>query len=212
MEYATYHLKMDAPFFFSGDDVEGDYWHEYCFSIMMSTDAESEVKVGHMRVSKLNWGSAQMRSMTLFDAFDVHTMETAACYDVVFDEKGNIRKRFQDDGNGLFEFLTSDFHYLEEIQIYEKYSGRGLVGKAIAIYLENFASPSDAVYFKGFPLQHDDSGKHAQVTRKFKGSLKTCQSKLCRYYESQGFRRIGKTEHFFFVADDFLSKRDNEVF
>ena len=35
----------------------------------------------------------------------------------------------------------------------------------------------------------------------------TCQAKLCRYYERQGFRRIGKTEHFFFVVDDFLSMR-----
>lgn len=63
------------------------------------------------------------------------------------------------------------------------------------------------VYFKGFPLQFDDSGRSEPLARKFKGSFKTCQAKLCRYYENQGFRRIGKTEHFSFVVDDFLSKR-----
>lgn len=71
---------------------------------MISRDGEDAVKVGHMKVSKLNVGAVERDRVSLFEAFDQHSM-------------------------------------------------------------------------------------------------------LCRYYESQGFRRIGKTEHFFFVVDDFLSMR-----
>lgn len=206
MDYEVVNLVIDDGVFWGCSD-QSDYWNVYGFSIMTSRDGEDAVKVGHMKVSKLNVGTVERDQVSLFEAFDQHSIETSECYDEVFDEKGNVRAKFQDERYGLGNWLINDFHFLESISIDERYRGRGLVGKATAIYLENFANSSDVVYFKGIPLQFDASGKSEPLSQKFKGSLKTCQSKLCRYYESQGFRRIGKTEHFFFVVDDFLSKR-----
>lgn len=203
------YLMMENVSLHEGIHSEGDYWHEYRFSIMLSNgDGESE-KAGHLCVSKLNWGAAHRNHISLFDAFDVHSMETAHCYDVVFDEKGGIRKAFQDECYDLMEWLVNDFHFLESITVDERFRGRRLAARAMAAYLENFANSSDVVYLKAFPLQYDTSGKIEPITREFKGDFKTCQEKLCKYYARVGFRRIGKTEHFFFVADDFLDETES---
>ena len=138
-------------------------------------------------------------------AFDYYSAETAECYDVLFDDDGNLRKKFWDSCHGQYGNLTTDFHFLERIEIDAKYKGNGHVGVATRIYLENFANKDDVVYFKAFPLQYEAKicdDKHYK--RSFNGTFKTCQIKLCNYYETLGFRRIKQSPHFFFVVDAFL--------
>ena len=138
-------------------------------------------------------------------AFDDFSMEASECYDVLFTKKGDLRKAFWDQYYGLEEFFARDFHFLERIEVNENFKGNDIAGIATRIYLENFANADDVAYLKAFPLQHESQFNDKPYNREFKGDLKSSQSKLCRYYEHLGYRRIGKTEHFFFVVDQFLS-------
>ena len=208
-DYVTWvRLELMNPFF--GVFVD-ETWTSLKFRILLDveegwSDSDYE-EIGKMEALKFNRGVAEREGLSLFTAFDDFRMETAECYDVVFDKNGNIRKKFQDPYYGVDDYLLEDFHILFSIELDERYKGQGLVGHVTRIYLENFANSNDLVYLKAFPLQFDAARKGHPLARKFSGAFATCQSRLCKYYESLGFRRIGKTNHFFFVADHFLSGR-----
>lgn len=191
-------------------ELSEDPWLRNEFRICADDENEVRHEVGSMKVYKLNYSEMSRRGVPLWMAFDDLSMETSQCYDVVFTKKGDLRRAFWHEYYGLEEYFARDFHFLDRIEINEEFKGYGIAGKATQIYLENFANGEDAVYFKAFPLQYEGQFHDKPYGRKFDGGFKTAQSKLCSYYESQGFRRIGKTEHFFFVVDDFMSKRVRE--
>jgi hypothetical protein len=180
-------------------------WIKHEFNVMVRVDDEKEVVAGQLLVYKLNVGNVIRQNRSLFDAFDCFSQEAYDCYVKVFDDNEEVRKAFQDERCGLYDVLTDDFHLLSMIEIDEAFKGNGLAGIAIQIYLENFANGSDVAYFKAFPLQHGVANGES-YKRTFRGGLKTCEAKLCEYYQRLGFRRIGKTSDFFFVVDDFLEK------
>jgi hypothetical protein len=180
-------------------------WIKHEFNILVCKDNEKEVVAGRLLVYKLNVGNVIRQNCSLFDAFDCFSQEAYDCYVKVFDDKEEVRKAFQDERCGLYDVLTDDFHLLSMIEIDEAFKGNSLAGIAIQIYLENFANGSDVAYFKAFPLQHGVANGES-YKRTFRGGLKTCEVKLCEYYQRLGFRRIGKTSDFFFVVDDFLDK------
>lgn len=183
-------------------------WIKHEFNVMVRVDDEKEVVAGQLLVYKLNVGNVIRQNRSLFDAFDCFSQEAYDCYVKVFDDNEDVRKAFQDERCGLYDVLTDDFHLLSVIEIDEAFKGNGLAGIAIQIYLENFANGSDVAYFKAFPLQHGVANGES-YKRTFRGGLKTCEAKLCEYYQRLGFRRIGKTSDFFFVVDDFLDKWQN---
>lgn len=180
-------------------------WIKHEFNVMVRVDDEKEVVAGRLLVYKLNVGNVIRQNRSLFDAFDCFSQEAYDCYVKVFDDNEEVRKAFQDERCGLYDVLTDDFHLLSMIEIDEAFKGNSLAGIAIQIYLENFANGSDVAYFKAFPLQF---GKEEECprSRRFNGDFESCEAKLCAYYQSLGFRRIGKTTDFFFVVDDFLEK------
>lgn len=180
-------------------------WMEHEFDIVVYDNDGVEAVAGHMSVHKLNIGDAMRQKLSLDMVFDDFSQGASDCYMAIFDNEGYIRKRFQDEYYGQMEDLFNDFHLLNRVEIDEAFKGKGLVGIATQIYLENFANGSDVAYFKAFPLQYEGNDK--PYKRRFTGDLKSCEKKLCTYYQSLGFRRIGKTPHFFFVVDDFLDKR-----
>ena len=182
-----------------------DPWIRYSFDILLDEEDGPGQIVGSMQVSKLNIGEVYRRHIPLWEVFDDYSAETAECYCVVFDKRGKLRKHFRCSEYGQEDYLTNDFHFLNRIEIDESFKGEGLVGIATQIYLENFANGSDVAYMKAFPLQFEANAK--PYKRQFFGAYKECLAKLCKYYEKLGFRRIGKTEHFFFVVDHFLSQR-----
>ena len=209
IDYHRIGLRLHNPEFglLSGRE---DPWIRNVFDICVYDDGySSSIKIGTMQVSKLSMSDVNRRGISLLMAFDDYSAETLECYNVVFDEDGNMRKPFWHEYYGQEEYLANDFHFLERIEIGEEHKGHGIVAVATQIYFENFANGNDVAYFKAFPLQHELScdSKSNPYKRAFKGSLKNNQTKLCKYYERLGFRRIDKTEHFFFVVDDFLSKR-----
>lgn len=186
---------------------EDEPWVRSRFQIVAyDLEMEKRLNVGGMRVYKLNYDAMARNKISLCRAFDDLSMESSECYGVLFDKNGDLKKRFWDERYGLEGWFSRDFHFLSRIEIDERYKGCGIAGQATRIYLENFANGDDVAYLKAFPLQHEEVCEKKPYTRMFSGSLKECQSKLCCYYEKLGFRRIGKTEHFFFVVDDFLSR------
>ena len=186
---------------------EDDPWIRYSFDILLNDEDNPGQIVGSMQASKLSYGEMSRRGVPLGMAFDDLSMEASACYDVIFTKKGDLRKAFWDPYYGLEEYFARDFHFLERIEISENFKGNGIAGIATQIYLENFANYDDVAYLKAFPLQHECQFHDKPYNREFKGDFKVNQARLCRYYERLGFRRIGKTEHFFFVVDHFLSQR-----
>ncbi len=186
-------------------------WASFQFRVMLHVGegwADSDyAEIGKMEALKFNRGVAERSHSSLFSAFDEYMTETLECYDVVFDENGNIRKEFQDPYYGVEDDLFEDFHILFRVELDERYKGHGLVAHVTRIYLENFANANDLVYVKAFPLQFEARREPRPLARSFAGSFAACRSRLCKYYERIGFRRIGKTNHFFFVADHFLSGR-----
>ena len=188
-------------------DFDSD-WITHTFNILLYVEGDKEVVAGRLLVYKLNVGNVIRQNRSLFDAFDCFSQEAYDCYVKVFDDNEEVRKAFQDERCGLYDILTDDFHLLSMIEIDEAFKGNSLAGIAIQIYLENFANGSDVAYFKAFPLQHGVANGES-YKRTFRGGLKTCEAKLCEYYQRLGFRRIGKTSDFFFVVDDFLDKWQN---
>ena len=184
---------------------EDDPWIRYSFDILLDEEDGSGQIVGSMQASKLSYGEMSRRGLPLWMAFDDFSMDVSECYDVLFTKKGNLRKSFWHRNYGLEEYFARDFHFLERIEVNENFKGNGIAGIATRIYLENFANSDDVTYLKAFPLQHESRFDDKPYNREFKGDLKLSQAKLCQYYEHLGFRRIGKTEHFFFVVDHFLS-------
>ena len=182
-------------------------WGRYTFRICAYDESHVRHEAGKMEVSKLSYGEVERRGMSLGMIFDDFSMETSQCYDVVFTKKGDLRKAFWHQYYGLEEYFARDFHFLNRIEIKEEFKGRGIAGIATQIYFEHFANGNDVAYLKAFPLQHESQFYDKPYSREFSGDFKTDFSKLCKYYERLGFRRIDKTEHFFFVVDDFLSKR-----
>ena len=180
-------------------------WITYNFNIVVCVDGDKEVVVGQLLAYKLKVSHVMRQKCSLFDAFDCVSQETYDCYMTVFDDNGDVREAFQDERCGQYEFLTNDFHLLSMIEIDEAFKGNSLAGIAIQIYLENFANGSDVAYFKAFPLQFGKEEERPR-SRRFNGDFESCEAKLCAYYQSLGFRRIGKTTDFFFVVDDFLEK------
>ena len=186
---------------------EDDPWVRYSFDILLNgADSPGQI-VGSMQVSKLNYGEMSRRRLPLWMAFDDFLEEASECYKVLFTKKGNLRKAFWHPYYGLEEYFDRDFHFLERIEINESFKGQDIAGIATQIYLENFANSEDVAYLKAFPLQHESRFNDKPYCRELNGDLKANQTKLCQYYERLGFRRIGKTEHFFFVVDQFLSQR-----
>ena len=184
-----------------------DPWVRYSFDIFWDEEEAPGQIVGSMQMSKLSYGEMSLRGLTLCLAFDDFLMETSECYDVLFTKTGDLRKAFWDPSYGLEEYFARDFHFLEQIEINENFKGNGIAGIATQIYLENFANYDDVAYFKAFPLQHESRFDDKPYCREFEGDFRANQAKLCQYYAHLGFRRIGKTEHFFFVVDHFLSQR-----
>lgn len=180
-------------------------WTRYEFAILVGKDGGREQVAGHLEASKLSLGEVYRQRMPLWMAFDDYSSAAWNCYAAVFTNKGDIRKAFWDSQYDQEDFLLSDFHHLERIEIEEKFKGHGLAGIATQIYLENFASGKDVAYLKAFPLQCE--ARDEPYGRAFGGSEKECQQKLCGYYERLGFRRIGRSPHFFFVVDQFLDRR-----
>lgn len=180
-------------------------WIRRHFKIFASIGEKRE-KVGNMSVMKLSIGEVYRRRSPLWMVFDDVSAEASACYEVVFNKKGEIRRPFQDERYNLREDLFNDFHFLERIEISEQFKGHGIAGVATRIYLENFANGDDVAYLKAFPLQFESRCEDKPYERLFEGDGRACFAKLCKYYEKIGFRRIGRTNHFFFVVDDFLEK------
>ena len=185
--------------------IEDDPWIRYSFDILLDEEDGSGQVVGSMQASKLSYGEVFRRGLPLWMAFDDFSMEASACYVVLFTKKGNLRKAFWHQYYGLEEYFARDFHFLERIEVNENFKGNGIAGIATRIYLENFANSDDVAYLKAFPLQHESQFEDKPYNREFQGDFKSSQAKLCQYYEHLGLRRIGKTEHFFFVVDHFLS-------
>ena len=183
-------------------------WVRHEFKIVVPVDVmrDESVEAGRMTIYKLNYSVMSIWGLSLWTAFDDFSDETARCYDVVFDEKEEIRKPFWHEYYGQEGYLCNDFHFLSRIEIDEEFKGHDLAGIATRIYFENFANGNDVAYLKAFPLQHEATNDDKPYKRTFKGSEKACFEKLSKYYEKLGFRRIGKTNHFFFVVDDFLRK------
>lgn len=184
---------------------EDDPWVRYSFDILMDEEDGPGQIVGNMQVSKLNIGEVYRRRVSLWEVFDDYSAETSECYRVVFDKKGCLRRPFRCSEYGQESYLTNDFHFLDRIEIDESVKGQGVAGVVTQIYLENFANGSDVAYLKAFPLQFEETTK--PYRRQFDGTHEECRERLCKYYEKSGFRRIGKTEYFFFVVDHFLSQR-----
>ena len=184
-----------------------DPWVRYSFDIILDEEDGPGQVVGNMQASKLSYGEMSRRGLPLWMAFDDLSMETSECYVVLFTKSGDLRKAFWDPSYGLEEYFARDFHFLERIEVNENFKGNGIAGIATQIYLENFANSDDVAYLKAFPLQHESRLNDKPYCREFKGDFKANQAKLCQHYERLGFRRIGKTEHFFFVVDHFLSQR-----
>ena len=192
----------------------GDYWTDFSFEIMLDCRRDLSdcvfTKVGELQVLRLNYVYAYNQEPNLFEMFDGDYRETSDCYAAIFDNKERIRKPFRDEGRwNLDEFLMTDLHVLNRIQIDEAFKGNGIAGEASRIYLERFANGNDAYYLKAFPLQFEWHKGEKKYPRAFKGSFRTCQANLCKYYEQLGFRRIGRTPHFFGSVDDFLYKQRN---
>ena len=184
---------------------EDDPWIRYSFDILLDEEDGPGRVVGSMQASKLSYGEVSRRRLSLRMAFDDLSMEASECYDVLFTKKGNLRKSFWHEEYGWEEYFARDFHLLERIEVNENFKGNGIAGITTRIYLENFADSDDVAYLKAYPLQHERRFGDKPYNREFKCDLKSSQAKLCQYYEHLGFRRIGKTEHFFFVVDHFLS-------
>jgi hypothetical protein len=184
---------------------EDDPWIRYSFDILLGEEDGPGRVVGSMQASKLSYGEVSRRRLPLGLAFDDFSMEASECYDVLFTKKGNLRKSFWHEEYALEEYFARDFHLLERIEVNENFKSNGISGIATRIYLENFANSDDVAYLKAYPLQHESRFGDKPYNREFRGDFKASQAKLCRYYEHLGFRRIGKTEHFFFVVDHFLS-------
>ena len=184
-------------------------WIVFNFRIVLLNDSGTgEKELGTLTALKLNCGVAYRRRMSMFEAFDDFSSETALCYEAVFDLKGRFRTGFGDDENEMFDYLNNDFHILSRIEIDERFKGQGLAGVATRIYLENFANADDVVYLKAFPLQFEAQFADKPYSRSFKESEKRCFEKLCKYYQKLGFRRVGKSNHFLFKVDDFLSRHE----
>lgn len=187
--------------------IEDDPWIRYSFDILLDEEEGPGRIVGSMQTFKLSYGEMSRRRLPLWMAFDELSMETSECYNVLFTKKGNLRKAFWHQHYGLEEYFTRDFHFLERIEVDENFKGNGIAGIATQIYLENFANSDDVAYLKAFPLQHESRFTDKPYNREFTGGFKANKAKLCQYYEQLGFRRIGKTEHFFFIVDYYLSQR-----
>ena len=206
-------LKLeDADF----SRIEGDCWTHFSFRILKwpdDTETYSDeilLSVGHLEVLRLNWAVANEQEKSLLDIFYSDWSQTIDCYEAIFDKKDHLRKPFRDESSfGLFEDLTTDLHILDRITIDEHFKGQGITGEASRIYLERFASGYDAYYVKAFPLQFEGNETHPQddYPRKFNGTFRACQEKLCKYYQELGFRRIGKTPHFFGSVEDYYYRR-----
>lgn len=182
-------------------------WIRYEFRISICDDHGIYHDAGKMKASKLNICEMYRRRESLFLAFDDLSEETSCCYDILFTKKGNLKKAFWQENYGLDEWFSRDFHFLDRIEINESFKGHGFAGVVTQIYLENLANGDDVAYLKAFPLQHEEQFHDKPYGRAFEGGLMACQEKLCKYYETLGLSRIGKTPHFFFVVDEFLTKR-----
>ena len=182
-------------------------WTAFNFRIVLLNDlGVGEKELGTMTALKFNCGAVYRWGMSMFEAFDDYSIETAKCYETVFDLKGRIRPKFRDEENEIFDYLNNDFHILSRIEIGEHFKGQGLAGVATRIYLENFANADDVAYLKAFPLQFEAQFADKPYGRSFEGGEKRSFDKLCKYYQTLGFRRVGKSNHFLFKVDDFLSK------
>lgn len=196
--------------------IEGDYWTRFSFRIMQWSDSpqvfsdENLLKLGQLEILRLNSAIALQSRESLFDIFNSMFSQTIDCYEAIFDKKEHLRKPFRDESSfGLFEDLTTDLHILDRITIDERFKGHGITGEASRIYLERFAGGYDAYYIKAYPLQFEGNETHPQddYPRKFNGTFRACQEKLCKYYQELGFRRIGKSPYFFGTVEDFFLRR-----
>ena len=197
-EYTQVILRLDDPDFLL---VPGAYWTEYSFGVYLQDEEERQVKIGMMRAHRLNMCRVRREETDLFEAFDQYASFAVECYPVVFDKKGEFKKAVLNSSEDFMGDEFSNFHILERIDLDPKYKGRGIAAEVTRIYLEEFANDTDVIYVKGYPLQFEAG---VGTERKFKGTLKKCQEKLCRYYETMGMVRLGKSDHFVFTARHFL--------
>jgi len=206
-------LKLDDTDF---SRIEGDCWTRFSFRIIQWSDSpqmfsdENLLKLGQLEVLRLNSAIALKSGESLFDIFSSMFSETLECYEAIFDSNAHLRKPFRDeDSFNVSEDLITDLHILNRITIEEQFKGHGITGEASSIYLERFASRYDAYFVKAFPLQFegDQNSPRDDYPRLFKGSFKSCQNKLSKYYERLGFRRIGKSPYFFGTVEDFFLRR-----
>ena len=180
-------------------------WTEHEFNIVVLTEDGNEIVAGQMLVHKLNVGAVWRNKQPLFLAFDDYSQEAYECYVKVFDKEGDMRKPFQDESYGQYEFLANDFHLLSWMEIDEAFKGNWLAGIVAQIYFENFANGNDVVYSEVFPLQFSGALEEP-YSRKFDGNFEECEMRLCAYFKKLGFRQINRSSDFFFVVDDFLDK------
>ena len=203
-EFTQVILKLDDPEFMCGP---GHFWTEYQFSVYLQDGEERQQKIGMMRAHRFNMGRALRSDMPIFQLFDEYSSFAEEAYQYVFDDAGVYYDEIVGDEDGMVDY-SANFHILERIDLDPKFKGRSLAAEVTRVYLEEFANEIDVVYVKGYPLQFEAGGG---TTRKFDGTLKQCQTRLCKYYEKMGMKRIGKTEHFAFTAGHFLAQQETDI-
>jgi len=153
-------------------------------------DDDKTIVVGKVRGQRVELGEAEERGSSLFDVFDAQSEELCGYYETLFD------RHTGDLLDGFDLSVIGDLLVVHEISIVPKYQGLNLGLLTMLQTFRTFGGGCALVAIKPFPLQF--TGK---VNKKNERKFNMAQGKLRDYWSQLGFRRVRKTDYYYFPLE-----------
>lgn len=154
--------------------------------IVGKTEDEAETIIGHVRGSRVALDEACDRRIGLYNLFDLDG-ELLDFYESMFDPAtDDIRENLGLDGFG-------DMLCIHLIEINPEYRGQNLGLLTLLQTIKTFGGGCSVAAIKPFPPQFSQ-----KVNEESRDEFGKCQKKLQKYWQQFGFRRVGRTEYYYY--------------
>jgi len=191
------------------------YWSHYDCDIVIryydgADDNKEDLVVGNFSAYHYHTEMATMDGYCDYDGFNTYDTDNFDQYSGIIwnHDTRELSKEFV-KATGC-DFLSGDFFILMSLNIFPEYRGYDLGNAVTWLFYRNFCRYNDILMLLAFPLQFGLTSEEQNKCKpgEFTGSQQECTKRLANYYKKLGFRRIGRSDFYFFLCEYTMKRPD----
>ncbi len=186
-------------------EIEGTIYETVDSPEHKGFDEWEEVKVGKILLNLVQRDRIWDAKESLFQVMDSISSETCECYESIFDLKTNDWKRSIESIYEPDFFTHPNLLLIRTLDLDKKWQGKGIGSAVVKQVIAIFGSTCGLICCKPFPLQYSgwkgSRGEEVQESAAEKKQRKQAFRKVRKFWTSQGFREIRKSEFVVFSPE-----------